>query len=113
MFTVSHADLSLIIAAGHARESEIVGDEELPRDTPARARLLTLLDGLDRDDLVELVALAWIGRGDFEWSDWPTAVARARNLISTRPAEYLADLPGFPFYLRSALVSLGSGFDGG
>lgn len=80
------------------------------RSAPARERLLALLDGLDGDDLVELVALAWIGRGDFEWPAWQLAVAQARNLISTRPTEYLADLPGFPFYLHSALVSLGYAF---
>ncbi len=110
MFTVSRQHISLIIRAAHERESELTADDGLPRSARAREQLLALLDSLDRDDLVELVALAWIGRGDFEWSAWATAVARARNLISTHPAEYLADLPGFPYYLRSALVSLGYAF---
>jgi hypothetical protein len=108
VFTVSRQHLSLIILAAHERESELTTDDGLPRSARARERLLALLDDLDRDDLVEFVALAWIGRGDFEWSEWPAALSRARNLISTAPAEYLADLPGLPYYLRSALVSLGS-----
>ncbi len=110
MFTVSRQHLSLIIRAAHERASELTADDSLQCSGRARERLLALLDSLDRDDLVELVALAWVGRGDFEWSAWALAVAQARNLISTHPAEYLADLPGLPYYLRSALVSLGYAF---
>jgi len=112
VFTVSRQHLSLIIVAAHERETELVMDDGRPRSARARERLLALLDGLDSDDLVEFVALAWIGRGDFEWPAWQLAVKQARNLISTHPAEYLADLPGFPFYLRSALASLGYAFEG-
>jgi len=111
VFTLSRQHLAQIIAAAHVRELEIVeGGRGLARSTWARAQLLAILDALDGDDLIELVALAWIGRGDFEWSEWPRAVAQSRNLISTRPAEYLADLPGFPYYLQSALASLGDTF---
>jgi hypothetical protein len=110
VFTVSRQHLSLIIRAAHERERELMADDGMPRRDRAREQLLALLASLDRDDLVELVALAWIGRGDFEWSAWALAVAQARNLISTHPTEYLADLPGLPYYLRSALVSLGYAF---
>jgi hypothetical protein len=110
VFTVSRQRLALIIVAAHEREAEIGAEGSMLRNARARERLLALLDALDGDDLVELVALAWIGRGDLEWSQWGLAVAQARNLISARPAEYLADLPGLPYYLRSALVSLGYAF---
>jgi hypothetical protein len=62
---------------------------------------------LTRTELDELLALAWMGRGDFEPDDLPEALLQASKIISTHPAAYVAGLPGLAEYLRSALTSLG------
>src|SRR5664279_4767844 len=46
-------------------------------DRPARLELVGFIDALDADERDALVALVWIGRGDFEPSDWRAAVKSA------------------------------------
>ncbi|TIR99476.1 MAG: DUF3775 domain-containing protein, partial [Mesorhizobium sp.] len=38
-----------------------------------------LINDLNVDEAAELVALAWVGRGDYEASEWVDAVAAARE----------------------------------
>ena len=72
---------------------------------PIRQELREFIEGLDVDELDALVALVWIGRGDFEPADWRAAVieARARREMST--ADYLLGIPLLPDYLEDALSS--------
>lgn len=78
-----------------------------PQATPAADRLLDLVADLTSTELNELMALAWMGRGDFEPEAFPAALRQATKIISTHPAEYVARLPGLADYLESALTSLG------
>ena len=72
-------------------------------DRPARAELRGFMAGLDADELDALVALAWIGRGDFEPSDWREAVSEAAGRRETSTATYLIGIPLLPDYLEDAL----------
>jgi hypothetical protein len=77
--------------------------------SPARQRLMKLIVSLRGTEFTELLALTWLGRGDFEPEALPEALRQASNIISTHPAQYLANLPGLADYLESALISLGIG----
>ena len=44
-----------------------------------RAELSAYIDAMDEDEQCELVALAWIGRGEFTAEEWLSAVAQARG----------------------------------
>ncbi len=46
---------------------------------PVRAELAAAIDAMDEDEQCELVALAWIGRGEFTAEEWLSAVAQARG----------------------------------
>jgi hypothetical protein len=92
--------------AGEIDEDEGRGAFEL---SIARRRLLKLIVSLRGTEFTELLALAWLGRGDFEPESLPEALRHASNIISTHPAQYLANLPGLANYLESAVISLGIG----
>jgi hypothetical protein len=75
-------------------------------ERPVRAELVSFIDNLNDDEKVELVALCWTGRGDFE-GDWKGAMAEARGPGAYRTAAYLLDMPLLADYLEDGL----SGFD--
>jgi len=112
MFTVTLDQIAVIVIAARDCEAE---EKALNRRTPAGAppatpaadHLLDLIADLTRTELNELLALAWMGRGDFEPDALPEALRQASKIISTHPAAYVARLPGLADYLRSALTSLG------
>ena len=72
-------------------------------DMPVRRELTEYIGALDVDEQDALVALAWIGRGDFEASDWRAAVREAAQRRETSVARYLLGMPMLPDYLEDAL----------
>jgi hypothetical protein len=62
---------------------------------------------LDIDEQLALVALAWIGRGTYDISEWTEALQTARNEHNTRTAEYLLGLPLLGDYLEEGLAAFG------
>ncbi len=113
MFTITLDQIAAIIIAARdceAEEKAIARRKpggELTTATPAADHLLDLVADLTRTELNELLALAWMGRGDFEPEDLTEALRQASNIISTQPVAYVAHLTGLADYLRSALTSLG------
>jgi len=76
-------------------------------DEPIRAELVQFIADLDEDETAGLVALLWIGRGDFEAKDWEDAVAQARERRESPTATYLLGEPLLPDYLEDALAAFG------
>jgi hypothetical protein len=74
---------------------------------PVRAELVQFVEDLDVDEATALVALLWIGRGDFDPKDWEAAVAQARERSSGATAQYLLGEPLLPDYLEDALAAFG------
>jgi hypothetical protein len=62
--------------------------------------------GLDEDEQVNLVALAWIGRGTYDASQWQEALAEALRVHNARTAEYLLSLPKLGDYLEEGLSAI-------
>lgn len=113
MYTITLDQIAAIIIAARDCEAEEkalarrkAGSGTTPA-TPAADHLADLIADLTRTELNEVLALAWMGRGDFEPDALPEALRQASNIISTQPAAYAARLPGLAEYLRSALTSLG------
>src|SRR5579863_2468721 len=46
-------------------------------DDPTYIELVEAIEGLNEDELIELVALVWLGRGDYEAAEWGQAVEAA------------------------------------
>ena len=82
--------------------------EDLPDDVDAtRLELLEFIRALDEDEQLDLVALAWVGRGTYEISEWREARSVARNEHNKRTAEYLLKLPLLGDYLQEGLAAFG------
>jgi hypothetical protein len=75
----------------------------------ARRELITAINDLNEDEQVELVALAWLGRGTFDISEWQDALATARSEHNRRTARYLLSLPRLGDYLEEGLAAFGEG----
>jgi hypothetical protein len=65
------------------------------------------IDALDFDEHCALVALVWIGRGDFEPDQWREAVALAAEQRERSVSGYLLGIPLLADYLEDALSSFG------
>ncbi|MEO9340135.1 DUF3775 domain-containing protein [Mesorhizobium sp. SB112] len=70
--------------------------------------LRQLIGDLNVDEAAELVALAWIGRGDYDASEWNEALAEARNRGNKRTAKYLLGMPMLSDWLESGLEAIGA-----
>lgn len=69
--------------------------------------LKTQLDDLDPEQQVLLVAIMWLGRGDFEADEWDTAVEEAKDNWTPYMADYLIATPLVADYLTEGLDMLG------
>lgn len=77
------------------------------KDDPTEAELRQIIDDLNIDQQCELVALAWLGRGDYVKGEWPEAVRMARERHSDHTASYLLSMPVLPDHLEDGLDALG------
>lgn len=72
-------------------------------DDARYAELMEYIRSLDEDEQVNLVALAWVGRGTYAVSQWQEALDEARRARNGRTAEYLTSLPKLGDYLEEGL----------
>jgi hypothetical protein len=61
---------------------------------------------LDTDQQITLVALMWLGRGDFSAEEWKAALLEATRSWNTRTSEYLTGTPMVADYLEEGLQQL-------
>jgi hypothetical protein len=81
--------------------------EEESEDLTAR-ELRELLADLNVDEASELVALMWIGRGDYDASEFAEAVAEAKRRTDIKPARYLLGHPMLGDWLEEGLEAIGA-----
>ena len=80
--------------------------EDYPDDA-TEDELREFIRGLNEEEQVALVALAWIGRGSFSAEEWRDAMEEARHAHNDRTAEYLMGLPLLGDYLAEGLAAFG------
>lgn len=76
-------------------------------DDMTYGELQSTINDLEPDQQVELVALMWVGRGDFDADDWEEATENAKDEWNNRTAEYLIATPLLADYLSEALNQFG------
>jgi Protein of unknown function (DUF3775) len=76
-------------------------------DDATYAELVATINDLEPDQQVELVALMWLGRGDFDADEWDDAIEQATAERTNRTASYLIATPLLPDYLQEGLSVLG------
>jgi hypothetical protein len=78
-------------------------------DDPVREELLGAIRGLNEDERMRLIALAWLGRGTYSIEEWDEAVATARSEHPKRAGAYLLSLPLLGDYLEDGLAMFDEG----
>lgn len=75
-------------------------------DDATYAELTAFIRGMDEEEQVNLVALAWLGRGTYSLEEWEEALAEAHHAHNKRTAEYLTSLPKLGDYLEDGLAAV-------
>lgn len=76
-------------------------------DDPTAEELAAAIASLSDEEQTALVALVWIGRGDFEASEWEDAKSLARQRHKGPTARYLMGMPQLGDYLEEGASALG------
>lgn len=77
---------------------------ETSGDDPVFQELRSAINDLDIDGQCDLVALTWVGRGDFGPEDWREARRIAEEQHNNRTAEYLLGIPTLADFLEEGLA---------
>ncbi len=76
-------------------------------DNPVRLEIEQAIEALNIDAQLDLVALLWIGRGDYTADDFDAARAQARSVGQQPMAQYLLGTPLLADYLEEGFSGLG------
>lgn len=77
------------------------------RDDATLAELQSAIANLNEDAQLDLVAMMWLGRGDFDASEFASARNTARAAHDTPTEHYLTGTPLLGDYLEDGLEALG------
>ena len=88
-------------------EPEGIGEDEDAR----RGEMVEFVAGLNVEEQVDLLALIWLGRGDYELAEWDDAVAEAEARIAARDPDYMIGDAALPEYLGGGLEAFGRSCD--
>ena len=81
-------------------------------NTGVEEEIQALLDDLADDQLAETLALAWVGRGTYDASEWDDAFAEATDLGADERMDELLDMPLLASHLESGLAAFDYSCDG-
>jgi hypothetical protein len=93
--------------SSNASDDAMLSVLEDHRDDPVQSELTAIIRGLNEDEQIDLVALAWLGRGDGDLADWVDLRAEAARAHNRRTAEYLLGMPTLGDDLAEALAQFG------
>lgn len=84
-------------------QSLSVLEDEL--NSAVEEEMLAILDDLADDQLAETLALAWVGRGTYDASEWEDAFADASDTDPESAIDELLDMPLLASYLEAGLAT--------
>jgi hypothetical protein len=81
------------------------------RDDPVVQEIAAAIFAMTEDEQIDLVTLAWLGRGDGALEDWNELRAEAARVHNKRTASYLLGMPLLADYLNEGLAQFGHSCD--
>jgi hypothetical protein len=81
--------------------------EDRTNEDAVLQELRSIIGGMSEDEQIDLVALAWLGRGDAGAEGWEELRSEAARAHNRRTAAYLLAMPLLPTYLQDGLAELG------
>ena len=97
--------------ASNPTDDAMISVLEDHRDDPVVQEIAAAIFGMSVDEQIDLVTLAWIGRGDGSIEDWDELRAEAARAHNKRTASYLLGMPLLADYLDEALSQFGHSCD--
>jgi hypothetical protein len=83
---------------------QVLADHE---DDLTLQEIVETINGLEPDQQMNLVALMWIGRGDYDAAEWEDVLEQAGEMWTPQTAQYLMARPLVADYLEEGLIGLG------
>ena len=80
-------------------------------DNPAEAELRAVVGDLGEDEVAEVIALALVGRGDFEAAEWADAIDAATEELASA-ADWMLGQPALSTDLEAGLAAFDLSCDG-
>ena len=105
-FDVKDVDTTLDDGSNPTDDRMIEVLEDRPND-PVDQELVAFIEAMSEDEQVDLVTLAWLGRGDGTLEEWAELRAEAARMHNRYTASYLLGIPLLPDYLEEALAEFG------
>ena len=104
-----HAQQAVTIAdepegLGHDAEAQVL---EAHAGDPVLEEFRAVVEDLSPQEQQQVVALLWLGRGDYEMDEWDDAVAYAADAWTPTTADYLIAHPLLAEYLTTGLEQHG------
>ena len=81
-------------------------------DDAAGSELREAINDLNDDETIDVIAMVWVGRGDFTKSEWRSARNLAKQRHHRHSADYLMGMPTLGDLLEDGLTQLGHTCDG-
>jgi hypothetical protein len=97
--------------SSNATDDGMISVLEDHKDDPVVQEIASVIFAMSEDEQVDLVALAWLGRGDGTIEDWDELRAEASRAHNKRTASYLLGMPLLADYLQEATSQLGVSCD--
>ena len=81
------------------------------REDPVVQEIAAAIFAMSEDEQIDLVTLAWLGRGDGSLEDWAELRAEAARAHNKSTTSYLLGMPPLADYLNEALAQFGHSCD--
>ncbi len=94
-------------SGSNAADDAMVSVLEDHASDPVRSEIVAFIRAMNEDEQEDVVALAWLGRGDGDFNSWEELRAEAARAHNNRTASYLLGIPLLADYLEEALSQLG------
>jgi Protein of unknown function (DUF3775) len=93
--------------SSNATDDAMLSVLEDHKDDPVVHEISAAIFGMTEDEQIDLVTLAWLGRGDGTIEDWDELRAEAARAHNKRTAAYLLGMPLLPDHLEEGLAQFG------
>ncbi len=91
----------------NASDDRAIDILQFHRDDAVVDELVSAIGPLNEDQRMDLIALIWLGRGDYELGQWADAREAARGIDPTHALDYLLGSPLVSEYLEEGLSRFG------
>lgn len=92
-------------------DSKLTTIEENPTEDGRRGQMIEFVMGLNSAEQTDLLALIYLGRGDFDIDEWHDAVHEAATRIADGIPDFMIGDAALPEYLGAGLDAFGRSCD--